>query len=70
MAGITVDLRGKAADGSSSLAETVKAIGGDKMVSLAVHDDESLGETAVVVVLDAGGQVLAKQATIVGGDAS
>lgn len=64
-AGCRVDIRTKAALSSSSLAARVKALDGSK-ASLAVADDEHMGAAAMVVVLDADGEVLQKQATTVG----
>ena len=62
--GQRVDIRTKAALASSSLAAS-KPLDGGK-ASLAVADDEQLGAAAVVVVLGADGEVLQKQATMVG----
>lgn len=64
-AGCRVDIRTKAALSSSSLAASLKALDGGK-ASLAVADDEHMGAAAMVVVLDANGEVLQKQATTVG----
>lgn len=64
--GYQVDIRSKVALGSSSLAASIKALDGGK-ASLAVADDEHMGAAAVVVVLNAEGEVLQKQATTVGG---
>lgn len=64
--GLRVDIRSKAALGSSTLAASVKALDSGK-ASLAVADDDHMGAAAVVVVLSAEGEVLQKQATTVGG---
>jgi hypothetical protein len=48
--GQRVDIRSKAALAGSSLAASVKPLGGGK-ASLAVADDEQMGAAAVVVVL-------------------
>lgn len=64
--GHRVDIRSKAALGSSTLAASVKALDGGK-ASLAVADDDQMGAAAVVVVLSAEGDVLQKQVTTVGG---
>lgn len=64
--GHQVDIRSKAALGSSTLAASVKALDGGK-ASLAVADDDQMGAAAVVVVLSAEGEVLQKQVTTVGG---
>ena len=53
------------ADSSITGVRTVNAEGS---TSLLVGDDDLEGKSAVVVVLDDGGNVLAKQAVIVGGD--
>lgn len=64
--GHRVDIRSKAALGSSTLAASVKTLDGGK-ASLAVADDDHMGAAAVVVVLSAEGEVLQKQVTTVGG---
>ena len=64
-AGYRVDIRTKAALASSSLVANVKPVDGGK-ASLAVADDEQAGVAAVVVVLDATGEVVQKQVTTVG----
>jgi hypothetical protein len=64
--GFRVDIRNKAALGSSSLAASVKTLESGK-ASLAVADDDHMTSAAVVVVLSAEGEVLQKQATTVGG---
>ena len=65
--GQRVDIRTKAALASSSLAASDKPLDGGK-ASLAVADDEHMGAAAVVVVLNAEGEVLQKQVTTVGGN--
>lgn len=65
-AGLTVDIRTKAALASTSLAASPKLVDGGK-ASLAVADDDHMGAAAVVVVLSPSGDVLQKQATTVGG---
>lgn len=65
VAGMKADLRTKAAMADSSLASSVKALVGAK-ASLAVADDDHMGQAAFVVILDADGQVVQKQATTVG----
>jgi hypothetical protein len=64
-AGLTVDIRTKAALAESSLVAQVKAVDGGK-VSLAVADDSSEGTAAFVVVLDAAGNVVQKKSTTIG----
>ena len=60
------DLRTKLADKKSSLVKA-KALKGGK-ASLMVLDDDNEGVSATVVIYDSDGNILAKQATTVGGD--
>lgn len=64
--GLRVDLRTKVADASTSLVKP-QALENDP-VRLMVKDDDNEGVSAVVVVCDGDGTVLAKQPTTVGGD--
>jgi hypothetical protein len=66
MAGVTVDIRTKANAPDSSLASTPKETDATGQASLIIPDDEQAGAAAVVVLLDAIGNVLSKQATTVG----
>jgi hypothetical protein len=63
---LRADLRTKPADPSSSFVSPTP-VGSDGKVSLLVADDAMDGCAAVIVLLDASGNVLAKQATTVGG---
>ena len=65
--GLSVDLRSKVNDPSSSVSK-VRAVDAKGAASLLVADDELEGTPAVVVVLDASSHVITKQATIIGGD--
>ena len=65
--GLSVDLRTKVNDAGSSVSQA-RALDSKGSASLLVADDELEGSPAVVVVLDAGGHVIAKQPTIIGGD--
>jgi hypothetical protein len=65
--GLSVDLRSKVNDPSSSVSK-VRPVDANGVASLLVADDELEGTPAVVVVLDASGHVLTKQPTIIGGD--
>ena len=65
--GLSVDLRSKVNDPSSSVGK-VRPVDANGAASLLVADDELEGTSAVVVVLDAGGHVIAKLPTIIGGD--
>ena len=63
---LSLDIRTKPALASSSLVTQPKLLV-DGMASLAVPDDEKLGATAAVVVLDPQGNVIQKIVTNVGG---
>lgn len=65
VAGLTVDIRTKAALAESTLVANVRALDNGKG-SLAVEDDANEGTAAFVVVLDASGNVLQKKPTTVG----
>ena len=64
--GLMVDIRSRPAQPASSLVANIKPLVGGR-ANVAVKDDEHMGSAAVVVVLDAGGQVVQKSATTVGG---
>lgn len=64
---VLVDLRRKPADSASTLLATTKSLHNNKC-SLMVPDDDNEGQPAVIVIADKAGNVLAKKATIVGGD--
>jgi len=61
---LNVDLRSSPGDPTTSLVR-IKGLKAGKC-SLPVEDDERTGNAVVVVVLDSAGNVLAKQATLVG----
>ena len=65
--GLSVDLRSKVNDPSSSVGK-VRPVDANGAASLLVADDELEGTSAVVVVLDASGHVITKLPTIIGGD--
>lgn len=65
--GAWVDLRSKAGDPSTSVALEVKLLSGAGQAQVAARDDAE-GQATSVVVLDASGKVLARQATTVGGE--
>ena len=65
--GLSVDLRAKVNDGDSSVSQA-RVLETTGATSLLVPDDDLEGTLAVLVVLDAGGHVIAKLPTIVGGD--
>jgi len=65
--GLSVDLRTKVNDAGSSMNQA-RALDAKGTASVLVTDDELEGTPTVVVVLNAGGHVIAKQPTIVGGE--
>ena len=65
--GWSVDVRTEVNNADSSITG-VRTVNAEGSTSLLVEDDDLEGKSAVVVVLDDGGNVLAKQAVIVGGD--
>jgi hypothetical protein len=65
-ADLSLDIRTKPAQASSSLVAQPKLLM-DGKTSLAIVDDDQLGAAAVVVVIDAQGNVIQKMATTVGG---
>ena len=65
--GLSVDLRTRIGDPNSSVT-TTRPVDGDGAASVLVSDDSLEGTTAAIVVLDAGGQVIAQQSTIIGGE--
>lgn len=64
--GLIVDMRTKVADASTSLVKPHAIEGGE--IRLMVEDDSHEGLSAVVVVVDAAGSVVAKVSTTVGGE--
>ena len=65
--GLSVELRTKVNDAESSVSRA-RTLDSKGTASLLVADEEREGSPAVMLVLDAGGHVLAKQPTIIGGD--
>ena len=65
--GLRADLRTKPNDPNSSVAEP-KALDADGKAALLVADDSLEGTMASLVVVDASGRVICKEATTVGGD--
>jgi hypothetical protein len=63
---LRVDLRLNWKQESSSIVATVKEVGSSGETSLAVADDDRLGDAAMVVLLDAAGNVLDRRTTSVG----
>ena len=66
MPGLTVDLRAKAADAATSLASSPKPVDGSGQAALVVEDESRQGDPVHLVLLDAAGNVIAKQTTVVG----
>jgi len=66
-AGLTVDLRSKVADASTSFAaSTTTAAEDGQKTSLLVADDGQLGAAAFLVVVDQAGQPIFKQSIVIG----
>ena len=65
--GLSVDLRTRVNDADSSASGT-RQVDAEGTASLLVADDELQGTPAAVVILDTGGQVIARQSTIIGGE--
>ena len=66
--GLLADLRTRYGDASSSVTEGARRVEDHGSVSLLVGDDDLEGASATLVVLDERGQMLARQATIIGGE--
>ena len=65
--GLSVDLRTQVGDANSSVSEA-RPVNDEGAASLLVADDGLEGTSAAIVVLDASGQVIARQSTIIGGE--
>ncbi len=65
--GATVDLRTRAADPTTSVVTTAKALDAQGRASLVVPDDTREGDAAHLLVLSPAGQVLAQSGTTLGG---
>jgi len=63
---LRVDLRQRAGDATSSLLPATKSLE-DMVASLLVEDDDKVGSSAYIVILDQDGRLLAQASTIVGG---
>ena len=66
--GTRVDIRARAGDTSSSLADNGKELASDGSAALFIQDDGHEGAGAVVVVVGKNGAVIAQASTIVGGE--
>ena len=66
--GLQVDLRTRVNDADSSACEGARTVDEQGAASLLVADDDLENRSAAIVVLDAAGEVMAMQATIVGGE--
>jgi len=67
-AGLSLDVRTKAADAGSTLATSPKEFE-DDTASVLVKEDDELGSAAFAVLLDASGAVVKQVTTVVGGEA-
>lgn len=63
--GCCIVIRTKPADAKTSLTGTA-SVSENGTVSVLVEDDTKIGETAAIVVIDSQGEILAKQAVIIG----
>ena len=66
--GLTVELRMRVGDPGSSIGGEARPVDEEGAASLLVADDEQEGKPAALVVLDARGRVVTRQATIIGGE--
>ncbi len=66
--GLSIDLRTQVNDVNSSVSEA-RSVNDEGAASLLVADDGLEGTPAALVVLDMNGQVIARQSTIIGGEA-
>lgn len=66
VSGLSLDIRSKPAQASSSLVASTKLLV-DGKASLAIADDDQEGAAAVVVIIDGQGNIIQKVATTVGG---
>lgn len=64
--GLTVDLRTKAADPTTSLTTAMRPVDGAGQAALVVEEESRQGEAAHLVLLNAAGTVIAKLTTVVG----
>ena len=67
-AGASVDLRRKAGDSSTSLVEAAATVDGDGAAKLLLEDEDLIGTTVFVVVLDPAGTVVGQTMVEVGAD--
>ena len=65
--GLSVDLRAQVGDAASSVSQP-RPVGSDGAAGLLVANDDLEGVSAAIVVLNAQGEVLARQSTIIGGE--
>ena len=65
--GLSVDLRMRVNDAESSTGDP-RPVDAEGVASLLVTDDDPEGTPAAIVILDPGGQVIARQSTIIGGE--
>ncbi len=65
-AGMSVDIRTKPADASTSLLPEVRALAEDGKAGLMIPDEDAEGSSAQLVVLDAAGKVLTKRLVMIG----
>jgi hypothetical protein len=66
--GSKVDVRLNAGDPKTSVVASLKTIKEGGLTSVVMKDENSLGQTAFVVVLSESGELLAQEKTVIGGD--
>lgn len=66
--GIQLDIRTHAGNASTTEASKIKPFKEKTKCSVIVEDDDLLGDRVYVVILDANGNAIAQQETVVGGD--
>jgi hypothetical protein len=69
ISGMSVDLRSKPNDTSSTICDGGKPLDGGGKVTLFVEDEDLEGTVAAIVVCDTNGRTIAKHNTTIGGDA-
>ena len=66
--GMQLDIRTHAGNAATSEASKIKPFKGKTKCSVIVEDDDLIGDKVFVVILDANGNPLAQEETVVGGD--
>jgi hypothetical protein len=64
--GLLIDIRQKAGDATTSIAANTQPVAGDGSARVLIGDDAFEETSAIIVVIDGNGNVIAQRATIVG----